>query len=218
MTKIRLIIVTSICIVLFMTSIFYTYVQYEENQRYESYISSKLSQSLSDYLTAILVSEETLNQYIDSGKKEMLPEQATNFCYNFKTISMKFEELLNTAIKINKVSDSQQTNFITADVAQGIHYFLGRSVIGNSILGDCSPAKTNISLDEKQFEKIKEINKINKQWSAIVKKYVPEATSYGVTNVNWEFVVNDKMWVKLLEEFSVYASESGMSGINQFFN
>lgn len=218
MTKIRLIIVTSICIVIFMTSFFYTYVQYEENQRYESYISSKLSQSLSNYLTAILVSEETLNQYIDSGKKEMLPEQASNFCYNFKTISMEFEELLNTAIKLNKVSDSQQTNFITADVAQGIHYFFGRSVIGNDILGDCSPAKINISLDEKQFEKIKEINKINKQWSAIVKKYVPEATSYGVTNVKWDFVVNDKMWVKLLEEFSVYASKSGMSGTNQFFN
>jgi hypothetical protein len=218
MTKKRLIVLTSISIVLLLISIFFTYEQYQEIQRYEKFISNKLSQSLSEYVTAIIASEETLNQYISSGKKEMLPEQATNLCYNFETISKNYDELLSTAINLKKVNDSQQTNRITASVSQDIHFFLGRSVIGNGLIGDCSQAKSNVQLDEKKFEKVKEIYNINKQWSAIVKKYVPEVASNEVTNLDRNSVVNDKMWVKLLEEFSVYANQLGMTGINQFFN
>lgn len=217
MTKKRFIVMTSICIVLLLISIFYTFKQYQENQQYERFISTKLSQSLSEYVTAILANDETLNQFISSGKKEILSEQATNLCYNFKTISMEYDEMLSIAIKLKKVNDSQ-TNHITANLSQDIHFFLGRSVIGNGLLGDCSQVESNISLDEMQLEKLKEIQKINKQWSEIAIKYVPEATSTGVTNVDWNFVVNDKMWIKLLEEFSVYANKSGMIGINQFFN
>jgi hypothetical protein len=196
---------------------FFTYKQYQENQLYEIFISTKLSQSLSEYVTSILAGDETLNQYISNRKKEMLTEEATNLCYNFKTISVDYDELLSTAINLKKLNDSQ-TNHITANVSKDIHFFLGRSVIGNGLLGDCSQAKSNISMDEIQFEKLKEIHNITKQWSAIVNKYLPEATSNGVTNIDWNSVVNDKMWIKLLEEFSVYANKSGMTGINQFFN
>jgi hypothetical protein len=192
-------------------------VQIKENQSYERYISVKLSQSLSNFLTAVMVSEETLHQYMNSGKKEMPPDQATTLCYTFKSIGREYEELLQTANSLKKANDVQ-TNQITANAAQDIHFFLARQLIGNGVLGDCTPAKSAITLNEEQIEKIKGIYEISKQWSAIAKNLVPEAATNGVENANWDLVVNDKVWVQLLKEYSAYANESGMTGTNQFFN
>jgi len=207
----------SICVVLLLISIFYTYKFYQENQQYERFISTKLGQSLSAYATAILANDEILNGFLSSEKKEILPEQATNLCYHFKTISMEYDEMLSTATHLKKVDESL-INHTTANVSQDIHFFLGRSVMGNGLLGDCSQVESSISLDEITIGKLKEIQDINNQWSEIVKKYVPEATSTGVNHGEWNFLVNNTMWVKLLEEFSIYANKSGMIGLNQFFN
>ncbi|MET3545528.1 uncharacterized protein YxeA [Paenibacillus favisporus] len=210
-------VLVAIYMVLLIISMIVIFVQFKENQRYERYISAKLSQSLSDFLTAVLVSEETLHQYMNSGKKEMLPNQATSLCYNFKSIGTEYEELLQTAKSLKKVNDVQ-TDQITANAAQDIHFFLARQLIGNGVLGDCTPPKSTLTLNEKQFEKIKGIYEISKQWSAIAKNLVPEATPNGVKNANWDFVVNDIVWVQLLKDYSAYANESGMTGTNQFFN
>ncbi|MGU3472431.1 hypothetical protein ACLBWT_14950 [Paenibacillus sp. D51F] len=197
-----------IYMVLLIISIVIIFVQFKENQRYERYISAKLSQSLSDFLTAVLVSEETLHQYMNSGKKEMLPNVATTLCYNFKSIGTEYEEMLQTAKSLKKENDVQ-TDQITAYAAQDIHFFLARQLIGNGVLGDCTPAKSTLTLNEKQFEKIKGIYEISKQWSAIAKNLVPEATSNGVENVNWDYVVNDKVWVQLLKDYSLSQMNRG---------
>lgn len=217
MTIKRFLVAVSICTVLLIISMVITFVQLKENQSYEGYISAKLSQSLSNFLTAVMVSEETLHQFMNSGKKEMLPDQATTLCYNFKSIGTEYEELLQTSKSLKKANDVQ-TNQITANVAHDIHFFLARQLIGNGVLGDCTPAKSALTLNEEQFEKIKGIYEISKQWSVIAKNLVPAATPKGVGNVNWDLVVNDKVWVQLLKEYSSYANESGMTGTNQFFN
>ncbi|QYR22557.1 hypothetical protein KZ483_06215 [Paenibacillus sp. sptzw28] len=154
---------------------------------------------------------------MNSSKKEVLPDQVTTLCYNFKSIGTEYEKLLQTSETLKKANDVQ-TNQLTANAAQDIHFFLARQLIGNGILGDCTPAKSTITINEEQFKKIKGIYGISKRWSAIAKNLVPEATPNGVENVNWELVVNDKVWVQLLKEYSAYANESGMTATNQFFN
>ncbi|MEI0738984.1 hypothetical protein VQ056_24120 [Paenibacillus sp. JTLBN-2024] len=207
----------AICTVLLIISMIIIFLQFKENQSYERYISAKLSQSLSNFLTAILVSEETLHQYINSGNKEMLPNQATTLCYNFKTIGTEYEELLHTA-KSFKKGERRTNGPNNSKRCSGYSFFLARQLIGNGVLGDCTPAMSTLTLNDKQFEKIKGIYEISKQWSAIAKNLVPEATPNGVENVNWDLVVNDKVWVQLLKDYSTYAHESGMTGTNQFFN
>jgi len=71
---------------------------------------------------------------MNSGKKEMLPNQATTLCYNFKSIGTEYEELLQTAKSLKKVNNVQ-TDQITANAAQDIHFFLARQLIGNGVLG-----------------------------------------------------------------------------------
>ncbi|MFB9326366.1 hypothetical protein ACFFSY_10615 [Paenibacillus aurantiacus] len=213
----RLLIAVSICLALLIVSTIFTYTQFKENQNYERYISTKIGQSLSNLLTAVLISDETLHIFMESGEKEMLPDQATTLCYNFRLIGTEYEELLQTSQALKKANDVQ-TNHITASIAQDIHFFLARQLIGNGVLGDCTAAKSTIVLNEEQYEKIKGIYAISKQWSAIAKSLMPEATPNGVENVNWDLVVNDKVWVRLIEEYSAYANESGMTGINRFFN
>lgn len=207
----------SICFVLLIITLIFTFLQLKKNQSYERYISSEIGQSLNVFLTAIMVNEETLNQYMSSGKKEILPEQATTLCYNFKSIGMEYEELLQTYSSLKKTNDVEINN-LTANVAQDIHFFLARRLIGNGVLGDCAPAKSTLALNEDQIEKIQDIYQISKQWSMIAKNLVPEVTSTGVANVKWEYVVNDKVWVLLLKDYSSYANKSGITGINQFFN
>ncbi|MBD3919893.1 hypothetical protein H8B09_14110 [Paenibacillus sp. PR3] len=217
----RLLIAVSICMVLLVVLTIFTYSQFKENQRenqrYERYISAKIAQSLSNLLTAVLISDETLHKVMESGEKEMLPGQATTLCYDFKSIGTEYQELLQTSQSLKKVNYIQ-TNNITANTAQDIHFFLSRQLIGNGVLGDCTPAKSTITLNEEQFDKIKGIYEISKQWSVIAKNIVPGSTHNGDENVNWDLVVNDKVWVQLIEEYSAYANDSGMTGINQFFN
>lgn len=217
MAQKRHILMIAVTTLLLLICMFFLYKNVQENQRYEQFISAQLSESLSALVTAILANEEILQQYTSGGRESLLPEQATNLCANFTTVSTKYNDLLNTAIHINKVTHAD-INPILGNVAQDITFFLARSVMGNGLLGDCSQAESTILLDATQSHKLTQIHKLNNQWSGIVSKYVPEATSVGVNEVDWNDIVHDKMWIQLLEELSVDMERSGMMGINSFFN
>ncbi|WP_128102830.1 hypothetical protein [Paenibacillus sp. DCT19] len=217
MAQKRHIIMIAVTTLLLLICMFFLYKNVQENQRYEQFISAQLNESLSELVTAILANDEILQQYTSGGRESLLPEQATNLCANFTTVSTKYNDLLNTAIHLNKVTHAD-INPILGNVAQDITFFLARSVIGNGLLGDCSMSESTISLDATQSMKLTEIRELNNQWSEIVKKYVPEATSLGVSEVDWNDLVNHKMWIQLLEELSVNSEQSGMTGINRFFN
>ncbi len=198
-----------------MISIMIIFVQFKDKQNYKSYVSAKLSPSLSNFVTAVLANEEILHQYMNSGKKEMPPDQAGALCSNFQSIGREFEEMLQ-ASNLLKKANGVQTNPITANAAQDIHFFLARQLIGNGVLGDCTPAKSTLTLNEEQVKKMKGIYEISKQWSSMAKKRIPEAAPNGAGDVDWNLVVNDNVWVQLVKDYSAYANESGM-GTDVFF-
>lgn len=214
MSNKRCTIMIAVTSMLLLICMFLLYKTVQENQRYEKFISTQLSESLSALVTAIVANDEILQQYNLSGGENLLPEHTTNLCANFTTVSTKYNHLLNAALHLNRLNNAD-INPVLGNVAQDITFFLARSVIGNDLLGDCSLIETTISLDTVQSQKIAEIRELNNQWSGIVKKYVPEATAIGVSDVDWNDMINDKMWIQLLEELSV---DVGQSGINHFFN
>jgi len=216
LTKNRLIIaILGVCIILSIASTYAAFTLYQENKNYEKAISSEIATTLNTLLSAIMDNEEIFDKIIDGGKVKLSPDQASNMCYNFETMSVESQNLFTMATDLNKY-DSLMNN-TTANMAQDIHFFLARLVIGNGLLGDCSLATADISLDEEKTNKLIQISDISTQLAGIVRNRVPEAASKGDTGADWNNIVNDKIWVELIKDLSVYANDSGWI-INQFFN